>query len=63
MRSLILDLMTPGNRAPDGLKCGYDRELDMSRLPDGRIAIDVRGIRLATKKRDMEKGEDQKDRW
>lgn len=63
MRSLILDLMTSGNKTTDGLACEYDAEIDMSRLPDGRIAIDVRGIRLATKKRDMEKGEDQKDRW
>jgi hypothetical protein len=55
--------MTQGDAAPDGLECQYDTELEMSRLPDGRIAIEVRGIRLATKKRDMEKGEDQKDRW
>jgi hypothetical protein len=55
--------MTSGNKTTDGLACEYDAEIDMSRLPDGRIAIDVRGIRLATKKRDMEKGEDQKDRW
>ena len=63
MRSLILDLITLGRQAPDGLQCGYDHDLDMSRLPDGRFAIDVRGSNVVSKKKDIEKGEDQKDRW
>ena len=41
----------------------YDSATDMTRLEDRRFAIDVRGSALQTKKEDIEKGEDQKDRW
>lgn len=41
----------------------YDEVAGMSRLADGTWVIDARGFAPGTKKRDIEKGEDQKDRW
>jgi hypothetical protein len=60
---LLLQLLTVGDRQVQETHATYDGESAMSRLVDGSFAIDARDIRIGTKKRDVEKGEDQKDRW
>jgi hypothetical protein len=63
--SLFAALATSLNRQRGSTRTVYDSGSDMTRLvkPDGRLAIDVRGLFLSTKKKDVEKGEDQKDKW
>jgi hypothetical protein len=65
VKPLILRLMTPQSSPPD-IPVRYDSERDelFALSSDGwRPAIDTPEGSPGTKKKDMEKGEDNKDRW
>ncbi len=63
--SLLARLAVKSRPRSGNVPVHYDTELDMTRVwrPDGPFAIDTRGLNLTTKKKEVEKGEDQKDRW
>ena len=63
MEPLLIELATPFRGRPPETQSYYHEEVAMTRLLDGRLAIDAPSEQPTSKKCDVEKGEDQKDRW